>query len=931
MKKILFSSLALAILSIAGLAIANATPSPIQLNEEETLVDLTSKITNPQFDNGTTGWTVNTGKIEVKATSTGNPVVTAYNYQVDISQNITDLTPGTYILKVQACSRHKDGKTGITEYESGTEIPNEAYIYAKGQQQKIKNIYEETSTYDFATESGHTASDITMSNGQQIPYNSTNFARAFGEFGMYENQLEFTVGTDGVATIGIKNELKGSSYKPYIAYDNFRLYRVGGGETPDPPTPPTPVDPSKPELYDLHAEAGTFVPVCMPYAVKSEYFGQVYTIGSIQDGEAIIVPVDEVATGVPCVVKSKGSSSVKQGDVTLNYNTKPTTYSLWDNTSLTVKDNFDGFTWTATDIYNNAIDVAGLTYIEGDLSDLEFTASIENNAVARFWAQNPTYLAETPSTVGNYLKMDSYVRTDKPNPVLVPVFVSTASQTVSYWRKADKSDIQTVTVAKNTNVAEIYDLIPGTTYSYESNYGGAKGKFTVGGALRMMYIGENVVNMRDLGGKQGKDGKYVRYGKLFRSAQLNGCSWNKDFMNNDEERQKLVDFGVDAQIDLRNTDGGISFAWLPNAKEGTNFFYAKNGSVTANGPAMLYDGTTIKLLKAEFEFLVKNLKRGVSVQFHCRIGADRTGLFAFILQGILGVSESDILREYELTSFSQAGLRTKAQGDDTGGNYEADLPKFKAKAPQGSTFLQVFEDYFLNTLKVSQADIDDFRSIMLGDTPLPADIEAEEAVTVSITKAGVATMYYGHKNLVVPEGVEALTYTNNGDAVIEATVTYKTGDVIPAGTAVVLHATETLTKTKDFTFYVSVSKGEKPAGNILKGTDEQKEVTAAEGKYIYRLLDGSHGVGFYRSVEGDGSTFTNGAHKAYMEIAYNAGSGTQKAPLFISPLPGGVITVVDDLNVEPVKTGIMYNVMGQPVDASYKGIVIMDGKKFINR
>ena len=95
MKKILFSSLALAILSIAGLAIANATPSPIQLNEEETLVDLTSKITNPQFDNGTTGWTVNTGKIEVKASSTGNPVVTAYNYQVDISQNITDLTPGT--------------------------------------------------------------------------------------------------------------------------------------------------------------------------------------------------------------------------------------------------------------------------------------------------------------------------------------------------------------------------------------------------------------------------------------------------------------------------------------------------------------------------------------------------------------------------------------------------------------------------------------------------------------------------------------------------------------------------------------------------------------------------------------------------------------------------------------------------------------------
>ncbi|MCF0187324.1 MAG: tyrosine-protein phosphatase, partial [Bacteroidaceae bacterium] len=537
-----------------------------------------------------------------------------------------------------------------------------------------------------------------------------------------------------------KNGLeKSSEIIPYIAYDNFRLYRIDSGE--DPVVPPVePEDPTEPtgpiELYNLNAKAGDFVPICMPYDVKTAYFGQVYTIGSIQNGVATIIPVNEVAAGVSCVVKSSGTSTIKKGDVTLNYSAGTTSISLWDNTMM--QGDYNTCTWTATDINNNSIDVANLEFVEADLKNLEFTATIENNAAARFWAQNPTYLAETPTCIKNYNQIYSYIkgtdksgkfmyRNDKPNPILVPVFPSSSSQTVSFWRKADKSDKKTVTVSRNTNVAEIYDdIYPGLTYNYESSYGNAAGKFTVDGSLRMMYIGINVVNIRDLGGKKGKDGKYVRYGKLYRSAQLNGCTWNQDYMTTDEERKKLVALGVDAEIDLRNTDGGIDYAWLPNAKEGENFYYAKNGSVTANGPGRLYDSTTKKLLKGEFEFLVKNLKRNnntVAVQYHCRIGADRTGLFTFLILGLLGVSEDDILRDYESTSFSEAGVRTKDVGDSdaAASTYKKEVPTFRKTA---STFIGAFENYFLNVLGVSQTNIDDFRNIMLGDTPLPADIEA---------------------------------------------------------------------------------------------------------------------------------------------------------------------------------------------------------------
>ena len=232
MKKFLFSCLAVLSLSLAGWALASDATYPEPDNVEVTLVDLTSKLANPNFDEGSSapGWTVNTGKIEVKAASTGNPVVTAYGYQVNISQKVTGLEPGKYLVKVQACSRYKDGEAGIKDYEAkkaaGEEIPNEAYLYANGVQKKVVNIWDETADYDFAAESGQSAANLTLSNGQQIPYNSTNFANAFGKLNMYWNELECEVGEDGELTLGIKNELPTDGNNVYVGYDNFQLFKI---------------------------------------------------------------------------------------------------------------------------------------------------------------------------------------------------------------------------------------------------------------------------------------------------------------------------------------------------------------------------------------------------------------------------------------------------------------------------------------------------------------------------------------------------------------------------------------------------------------------------------------------------------------------------------------------------------------------------------
>ena len=59
MKKFLFSSLAITLMAVTGWAIASTTSANPALETDGTQdpVDETSKIVNPNFDEGTNGWT----------------------------------------------------------------------------------------------------------------------------------------------------------------------------------------------------------------------------------------------------------------------------------------------------------------------------------------------------------------------------------------------------------------------------------------------------------------------------------------------------------------------------------------------------------------------------------------------------------------------------------------------------------------------------------------------------------------------------------------------------------------------------------------------------------------------------------------------------------------------------------------------------------
>lgn len=180
-------------------------------------------IQNANFNDGVNGWTINNGKIEVKAASSGNPVVTAYDYTFDVGQTLRGMTKGWYQLKVQAFSRPASNADVLKLLEAGTELENNCYIYGNTEEKKVVQLTDEMQKEKLTDYKEYTYNDETI----YLPDGSSAFAAAFTK-GLYENELKIEVGDDGILKFGIKNTKSPSEQGPtYCGYDNFRLIYLG--------------------------------------------------------------------------------------------------------------------------------------------------------------------------------------------------------------------------------------------------------------------------------------------------------------------------------------------------------------------------------------------------------------------------------------------------------------------------------------------------------------------------------------------------------------------------------------------------------------------------------------------------------------------------------------------------------------------------------
>ena len=203
-----------------------------------------------------------------------------------------------------------------------------------------------------------------------------------------------------------------------------------------------------------------------------------------------------------------------------------------------------------------------------------------------------------------------------------------------------------------------------------------------------------------------------------------------------------------------------------------------------------------------------------------------------------------------------------------------------------------------------------------------------ETVEVAIGATGYATLYYGDKNLVVPEGVEAYVYHLEGNELKEQPV----GDVINAGTAVVLKATETLPADGSvFEFEVTDTPVNQALQSDLYGYDEDTE-TSLDGNYLYYMLslnaeDAPESIGFYYGAD-NGGAFTSLAHRAFLALPAEKANGV-KALLLNGELIIDTTTGLSTLQSDASSITV-FNLNGQRVNAPKRpGIYVIGGRKVI--
>lgn len=264
-----------------------------------------------------------------------------------------------------------------------------------------------------------------------------------------------------------------------------------------------------------------------------------------------------------------------------------------------------------------------------------------------------------------------------------------------------------------TNGIDVYNLEIGTKYYWRVGAETAIGKqtsestcfTTADAAPRNLFI-DGVTNARDLGGWITESGGRVRQGMIYRCGRLNKSETSKPEIEITEtgisimrEQLKIV-----TEIDLRMPDahnietGGITSSPLGDDITYRNIAmdWLQNGE-----PDYLSNEEYYPAIREFFTTLAD--EKNYPLIFHCNIGTDRTGLFAYLINGLLGVSNADLYRDYLFSNFANIGgsrsLKNMSYVD-------------RAMSFDGNSVSEKIENCLLH-IGVGKAEIDALRNIML--------------------------------------------------------------------------------------------------------------------------------------------------------------------------------------------------------------------------
>lgn len=265
-------------------------------------------------------------------------------------------------------------------------------------------------------------------------------------------------------------------------------------------------------------------------------------------------------------------------------------------------------------------------------------------------------------------------------------------------------------IGKTLGGKTYYNQVPGVETPFAAT--GKAGTLKPLDFLR--YIQTNTWNVRDLGG-WACDGGTVKYGLLFRGGEPSSADYNV----------LVKELGIKYDLNLR----GSSEAPWTKSPLGDDVYFVKAEAYN------WYSLTNAEAWQINLRCVFDAVTHGQPVYFHCAAGADRTGTLACVLEGLLGMSQSDIDKDYELTTFYS--------GSDTDANarrrneteWKGLISAINAKS--GSTFRDKCVT-FAAELGFTAAEINAYRKAMIDGTP---ETVTPDIATFAVTNtlSGAAT------------------------------------------------------------------------------------------------------------------------------------------------------------------------------------------------
>lgn len=312
------------------------------------------------------------------------------------------------------------------------------------------------------------------------------------------------------------------------------------------------------------------------------------------------------------------------------------------------------------------------------------------------------YRAWTNSVVRSYLSKPEDGN-DRPVPVQLswsPVAGSVAYRVTVSPKVGFEGECVRATVTKTSFGIE--NLRTGADYAWRVESAVADGAVslvtngvfsTEANVVRWLHV-PGVRNVRDIGGWTG-----LRQGRVYRGSQLNMLDGYPVGMM-PEGRQVLVrKLGVRTEIDFRAPTQNERGDFVNEGALGVRFL-----SRPIPPPPRLFDPDAAESYREALRVFAA--ADNYPIYMHCAAGAERTGLIAFMLEGLCGVPEEILAADIELTSFSCFKIRPR------------DLPRFRAciekvRTYRGDSLKDKFADFAVRGLGLLPEEVKAIQSNLM--------------------------------------------------------------------------------------------------------------------------------------------------------------------------------------------------------------------------